>query len=90
MLTDMGLNKESTTIPSQSAGNIDESRVKNPLLHEEGFVVDGDGMVIDDAVYAVIGFSEFDPVLNGSEIVADMDFACWLDSAEDPAHLFLP
>ncbi len=83
---DVGLDKEGALVPGQTTGNIDQGRVQNLLLHQERLVFYGDGMVVDNAVNAVIVFGQFHPVLDGSEVVPNMNFACGLNSTENPFH----
>jgi len=51
-----------------------------------GVLGGGDGVQIYQAEFAVVAVLEFDPVLDGAQVVAELGDACGLDAGEDACH----
>jgi hypothetical protein len=90
MFWDMGLYKNGAPIRIQSTSDVDSGRLQDSRLHRIDIEVDGNGVVINDAIDTVVIIDQGDPVLNSPEIVPDVDFTRWLNSAKNPLHLIAP
>jgi len=65
-------------------------RLDNPLRQHGHIVLNGDGVIIDHGKDALVTVDELRPVPDGADIVADVNFARRLDTAENPIHRLSP
>ena len=63
-----------------------QAEIEDAALHLADLVGDGDGVVVDDAEDAVVALLDGHPVADGAQVVADVQLAGGLDSAEDSFH----
>ncbi|MCK7527694.1 MAG: hypothetical protein MZV64_63835 [Ignavibacteriales bacterium] len=83
MLGDVALDEDGAFGRVESRGHVVESGVPDPLGQPRRLVVDRDGVKVDDGEEAVVIVRQPDPVLDGPEVVADVDGAARLDAAQD-------
>jgi hypothetical protein len=70
---DMGLNKELAPVRSQPAGQEDRGRLQNPSLEGGRLILDGDGMVVDDTVDAIVLIEQSRPIPDRPDIISDVN-----------------
>ncbi|MCK7524064.1 MAG: hypothetical protein MZV64_43770 [Ignavibacteriales bacterium] len=87
MLGDVALDEDRAFGRVEPGGHVVEGGVPDPTLQELGVVGDGDGVEVDDGEEAVVVVRQADPVLDGTEVVADVDGAARLDAAQDALAL---
>jgi hypothetical protein len=82
----MGLDENFASIRGQSTGNENGRCVKDPLLYGLYFIIDGNGMIVYDAIDAIISIDQLNPISDSPDIIANMNFTRGLDPTKDTVH----
>ena len=82
----VGLHEERTAVRIETACDAHRGGVQHGLPHGIGVVLDGDGVVIHDAVDAVVPRDLPGPVGNGAEVIPYVNVAGRLDAAVKPGR----
>jgi L-fucose mutarotase/ribose pyranase (RbsD/FucU family) len=86
MLNHMGLDENFASIRGQSTGNENGRCVEDPLLHGFRHIIDCDGMIVYDAIDAIIPIDQLDPISDSPDIITNMNFTRGLNPTEDTIH----
>ena len=59
---------------------------EDPLLHGLCFIIDCDGMIVYDAIDAIISTDQLHPISDRPDIITNMNFTCGLNSTKNTVH----
>jgi len=85
MFFDLGLGEQNTFVRIEAGGQIGNRKLVDLRLHFLGVIRRGDRVQVDDAKDAIVLVLQFYPLLDGAEIVSQMNIARGADAAEN-AH----
>ena len=86
MLGDVALHEHRGDVGIEADGEQDRRQLDGALADDAGFLGDGQGVEVDDAVEHVVLVLPGDPVAQRSEVAAEVGVAGGLDAGQDSGH----